>query len=98
MLGNLLDNAIRHTPSGSHIVISLADCGSHFVASVTDDGPGVPEMERERIFRRFYRLEQSSSKPGHGLGLTLVAAVAELRGRDLPAADNGAGPRLTTSV
>src|SRR5262249_29188147 len=83
---------------GGIIVISLADCGSHFVASVTDDGPGVPEMERERIFRRFYRLEQSSSKPGHGLGLTLVAAVAELRGRDLPAADNGAGPRLTTSV
>jgi len=95
MLGNLLDNAIRHTPSGSHIVISLADCGSHFVASVTDDGPGVPEMERERIFRRFYRLEQSSSKPGHGLGLALVAAVAELHGMHLTAEDNGPGLRMT---
>jgi signal transduction histidine kinase len=50
---------------------------------VTDDGPGVPEVERERLFDRFYRLERSRSAPGHGLGLALVAAVARLHGAEV---------------
>jgi signal transduction histidine kinase len=51
--------------------------------SVTDDGPGVPEAESERLFDRFYRLERSRSTPGSGLGLALVAAVAKLHGAEV---------------
>ena len=95
MLANLLDNAIRHTPQGSHIEVSLVNHGSRLVASVADDGPGVPPAERERIFRRFYRAESSVSTAGTGLGLSLVAAVAELHGMKFSATDNMPGLRMT---
>ena len=95
MLANLLDNAITHTPPGAHIEVSLVNGGLHAVASVADDGPGVPQAERERIFRRFYRLGRSMRTPGNGLGLSLVAAVAELHGVQLSADDNGPGLRMT---
>jgi signal transduction histidine kinase len=95
LLGNLLDNSIRHTPQGTHIEVSLGDFGSHFAATVADNGPGVPETERERIFRRFYRLERSNSTHGNGLGLSLVTAVAELHGMKLTASDNAPGLRMT---
>ena len=94
-LANLLDNAIRHTPQGSHIEVSLVNLGSRLVASVADDGPGVPPAERERIFRRFYRAESSVSTAGTGLGLSLVAAVAELHGMKFSATDNMPGLRMT---
>jgi signal transduction histidine kinase len=95
MFANLLDNAIRHTPPGTNIEVSLANGGSRSIASVADTGMGVPPDERERIFRRFYRLERSIKTPGHGLGLSLVAAVAELHGIELAAEDNSPGLRLT---
>lgn len=69
--------------------------GSQLVASVADDGPGVPPAERERIFRRFYRAEGSISTAGTGLGLSLVAAVAELHGMKFSATDNAPGLRMT---
>ncbi len=95
MLANLLDNAIRHTPRGAHIDVSLVNHGSQLVASVADDGPGVPSSEQERIFRRFYRLDRSIRTAGTGLGLSLVAAVAELHGMKLSATDNMPGLRMT---
>ena len=69
--------------------------GSQLTASVADDGPGVPPAERERIFRRFYRAEGSTSTAGTGLGLSLVAAVAELHGMKFSATDNMPGLRMT---
>jgi K+-sensing histidine kinase KdpD len=69
--------------------------GSQLVASVADDGPGVPPAERERIFRRFYRAEGSINTAGTGLGLSLVAAVAELHGMKFSATDNMPGLRMT---
>jgi signal transduction histidine kinase len=95
MLANLLDNAIRHTPKGSHIAVSLAHDGSQIVASVADDGPGVPYDARDRIFQRFYRLEQGGRTQGSGLGLPLVAAVAGLHDVQLSVEDNNPGLRLT---
>jgi signal transduction histidine kinase len=80
MLANLIDNAIRHTPAGTHIEVSLGSDRDRVVGMVTDDGPGAPAEERERIFGRFYRLEHSRSTPGSGLGLSLVKAVADLHG------------------
>jgi hypothetical protein len=77
---NLLDNALRHTPAGTAIGISLAARGDDVVLAVSDRGPGIPAAERERMFTRFTRLESSRSTPGHGLGLSLVAAIARAHG------------------
>ena len=62
---------------------------------VADDGPGIPEAERQRVFERFVRLDRSRSTPGSGLGLSLVAAVAELHGITPCLADNQPGLRVT---
>jgi signal transduction histidine kinase len=98
MLANLLDNAITHTPPGAHIEVSLQNGGSTVTASVADDGQGVPQAERERIFRRFYRLERSIRTPGSGLGLSMVAAVADLHGIELSTDDNGPGLRIGLTI
>jgi signal transduction histidine kinase len=82
MLANLFDNAIRHSPSGAHIDVALCSAADIEGPQVTisDDGPGIPEAERNKVFRRFYRLDASRPTPGNGLGLALVAAVTELHG------------------
>ena len=95
MLASLLDNAIRHTPKGTRIEVSLREHGSKLVASVADSGPGIPAEERKNVFRRFYRLERSITTPGSGLGLSLVAAVAELHDIELRVEDNAPGLRMT---
>jgi signal transduction histidine kinase len=77
LIANLIDNAILYTPAGTHIALSVTVAGDAVRLTVSDDGPGVPEEERENIFGRFVRLDNSRSTPGHGLGLNLVAAVAK---------------------
>jgi signal transduction histidine kinase len=83
MLVNLVENALRHAGSGAKIAVKVARLGPGATLSVADDGPGVPDAERERLFDRFYRLERSRSTPGSGLGLALVAAVAKLHGAEV---------------
>lgn len=61
------------------------------VISVADDGPGIPAEQHDRVFKRFYRLEQSRYTPGNGLGLSLVAAVASLHGARIELRDNAPG-------
>jgi signal transduction histidine kinase len=56
--------------------------------TISDDGPGIPEGERDKVFRRFYRLDTSRSTSGNGLGLALVAAVADLHGAKIGLFDN----------
>ncbi len=80
LLANLVENALVHTPVGTRLDVALRTDDGHAVIEVEDDGPGVPAEAREKIFQRFYRLDASRSRPGHGLGLALVAAVAELHG------------------
>jgi signal transduction histidine kinase len=95
MLVNLVENGLRHAGPGAKVrVIVAADAG--VVLRVVDDGPGVPEAERDKLFDRFYRLEQSRSTPGNGLGLALVAAVARLHRAGVALAD--AGPGLDVRV
>ncbi|MBS0245318.1 MAG: HAMP domain-containing histidine kinase [Proteobacteria bacterium] len=96
MFANLIENAIHHTPAGAHIAARLDRYGDGAVAVVSDNGPGVPAAERELIFRRFYRLEQSRSTPGNGLGLSLVKAIADLH--DVTVAIGDAGPGLTVAM
>ena len=62
---------------------------------VTDTGPGIPASEREKVFRRFYRLEASRTTPGSGLGLALVKAVADLHGASVELSDKQPGLRVT---
>ena len=94
LLGNLLDNAIRHTPARTHIEVSLYRDGSGLVLSVADNGLGVPQEAMQRIFQRFYRLKRSAKIEGTGLGLALVAAVAGLHGSELIVDDNAPGLRI----
>jgi signal transduction histidine kinase len=67
--------------------------GAHPVGVVADDGPGIPEADRARVFQRFVRLESSRTTPGSGLGLPLCAAIAELHGVRLELKDNHPGLR-----
>ena len=77
-LANILDNAVKYTPGGGAIMLRVRQRSSGDVEfSVTDTGPGVPEEDRDRVVGRFVRLENSRNQPGAGLGLSLVAAVAE---------------------
>ena len=91
MFSNLIENAIRHSPSGTRILIRLAQSGDTATAAVEDDGPGIPAAEHDKVFRRFYRLTRSRSTPGNGLGLALVAAIANLHAAKIELADNHPG-------
>lgn len=90
MLANLVENAIQHSSSGAHIEVALRAAGDREGPQVTigDDGPGIPEAERDKVFRRFYRLDTSRSTAGNGLGLALVAAVVDLHGANIRLSDN----------
>jgi signal transduction histidine kinase len=87
-LANILDNAVKYTPSGGAIMLRVRRRSSGEIEfSVTDTGPGVPDGDRERVVERFVRLENSRNQPGAGLGLSLVAAVAEAHGGRLELAE-----------
>ena len=90
-IANLVDNAIKHGRAGGRVTVAVESADRETVISVADDGPGIPTCEREHVFKRFYRLEQSRYTPGHGLGLSLVAAVARLHGARIEMLDNAPG-------
>lgn len=90
MFANLIENAIRHCPRGSEITLALAIGPTGPDATVTDNGPGIPVSEREKLFQRLYRLDQSRTTSGSGLGLSLVKAVADLHGATVALADTRA--------
>ena len=94
LLANLVENAIRHTPAGAAITLGLAMRGGTQILFVADKGPGIAADQRQKLFQRFTRLEQSRTTPGNGLGLALVAAIAELHGASVALADNGPGTRV----
>jgi signal transduction histidine kinase len=78
-VSNLVENAIKYTPSGGRIHLELKKTKNGRVAiSVTDNGPGIPAADRNRVKERFVRLDKSRTLPGSGLGLALVDAVADL--------------------
>jgi signal transduction histidine kinase len=80
MAANLVENAIKHTPPGTKISMRLEPSSKGFVLTLADDGPGIPEKDRRRVFDRFVRLEESRTTPGSGLGLSLAHAVVTLHG------------------
>ena len=79
-IANLVDNAVKYTPSGGRVGLSLESDGAGPLVRVWDTGPGIPPGEREAVMRRFHRVDRSRHLPGTGLGLSLVAAIARLHG------------------
>jgi signal transduction histidine kinase len=94
MAVNLVENAIRHTPPGTRIVLLLANSSGTISASIADSGPGIPVEQREKVFEHFYRLDTSRATAGNGLGLSLVAAVATLHGIGISLHDNKPGLKV----
>jgi heavy metal sensor kinase len=99
MLSNLMDNAIKYTPSGGRVTVSLTEKDARVLVSVKDTGCGISPPDLPRIFERFYRCDQSRSKPGIGLGLSLARAIARAHGGDITAASNpGQGSTFTVTL
>ena len=90
-IANVVDNAIKHGRAGGEVRVTIENTDGEAVISIADDGPGIPADEREHVFKRFYRLEQCRYTSGHGLGLSLVAAVARLHGARIEVLDNAPG-------
>lgn len=74
---NLLDNAIKYSPDGTQILVRIEDLGSYSQVDIIDEGEGIPEKYRGRIFERFFRLDKGRSKKagGTGLGLSIVKHI-----------------------
>jgi len=96
VLVNLLDNAARHAPEASRIEVRLRRDGGRAVLSVRDHGPGIPEVELQRVFRRFYRTDAARSRAagGSGLGLSIVRSLVALHGGTVTASNHPQGGAL----
>lgn len=92
---NLLDNACKYGPAGSDIRLSLKRGATHWTLCISDAGPGIPASERDKVFERLYRLDQTRQTPGLGLGLSLVKATTQLHGGKISLGDAGPGLRVT---
>ncbi|HKJ60466.1 MAG TPA: HAMP domain-containing sensor histidine kinase [Hyphomicrobiales bacterium] len=107
-VANILDNAIKYSapacksgpeaPVKAEITLRLRQREGHADIVIADHGPGIPEADRERVVKRFVRLETSRSQPGTGLGLSLAAAVARIHNGTLTLSDNDPGLKVTLSV
>jgi signal transduction histidine kinase len=93
-VSNLVDNAIKHGRSTEGIIVAVTHGAQGPIVAVADHGPGIPVDERKNVVKRFYRLEHSRKSPGNGLGLSLVAAVANLHGAQIEMLDNAPGLRF----
>jgi signal transduction histidine kinase len=94
---NLLENAMRHTPPKAQIMLDVSRRDGEVRLAVSDDGPGVPAPDRARILEPFTQLDESRSRPGAGLGLSIVAAIARLHGAAIRVEDAGPGLRVTVA-
>lgn len=83
LLGNLVGNAIKFSPEGNSVDLSVRLAGKQVIWQVSDRGPGISEVEQQRIFERFYRARATRGVPGTGLGLAIVKHLAHLMGGDV---------------
>lgn len=98
-LNNLVDNALKYTPAGGQVTLTVQAEPQAAVIKVSDNGPGVPAPEREAIFRRLYRGDSSRSQRGLGLGLSMVKAIVEAHGGTVVVADApGGGAEFTVRL
>ena len=94
-VANLVDNAVKFTPEGGHVELALHHNNGQVEIQVKDTGPGIPEIEREAVTKRFYRSDKSRRTEGLGLGLSLVAAIVKLHGFQFAIAP---GPGCTVEI
>lgn len=97
MVRNLLDNALRYTPSGGSVQVQTGTTGRGVEMVVTDDGPGIPPGERQKVFERFHRLADSASQ-GSGLGLSIVRRIVDQHGGTIQIEDGRSGRGTTVRV
>src|SRR5262249_11856162 len=96
LVSNLVDNALKYTPAGGHVTVSVATVQGRPWIAVEDSGPGIPLEERQRVRQRFYRLP-NSPRHGSGLGAATVDEMARLYGASMAidAGQGGQGTRVT---
>jgi signal transduction histidine kinase len=97
-LANVLDNAVKYTPGDGRIDVRVQPEGRQARLVVSDTGRGVPEGERAKVTRRFYRLDRDRETAGSGLGLSLVHAIASMHHGTLELADNTPGLRVILTL
>ena len=91
---NLIDNAVRYSPQGGHVSVWVGtdpERAAAAVLQVDDDGPGIPQADREMVFDRFVRRADAADQTGSGLGLAIVRQVALRQGADVALADSPNG-------
>lgn len=92
---NLIDNAIKFTPQHGRIHVATELHGNVVDVSIADSGPGIPEMYHEKVFEKFFRIEESRHTKGNGLGLSLVAAIARIHKAEVILSDNAPGLKVS---
>ena len=97
VLDNLLDNAVRYTPAGGHVDVSVREAEGTAVIEVSDTGPGIPAADLERVFSRFYRVRLTDAE-GSGLGLAIARAAAERCQSSIELSNRSPAPGLTARV
>lgn len=94
LLANLLENALKYVPPGGQVCIAVVQVADGIELTVSDDGPGIPAAERQRMLMPFSRLHRDEGCEGSGLGLSLVAAVARLHSAHIHLEDNSPGLKV----
>jgi signal transduction histidine kinase len=95
---NLISNAIKFTPERGTVKVALAAPEGAIVASVSDNGVGIPEAEQPRLFERFFRTTATRDVPGTGLGLTIVRAIVEAHGGTIECSSGSNGTTFTFTL
>jgi two-component system, OmpR family, sensor histidine kinase TctE len=98
LIGNLVDNAIRYNKAGGSVAIHVTGTDRAVSVEVEDDGPGIPAAEREKVFTRFYRLDRDQSRPGSGLGLSIVRVLGQILNAEVTLTDGRDGSGLSVRI
>jgi signal transduction histidine kinase len=101
VVANLLENAVRFTPTGGKVEVRARRSPRGVVIEVLDEGPGIPEADRGRVFERFYRVDaaRSSQAGGAGLGLAIARWIVDLHGGDIhPEERDPSGCRMVVTL
>lgn len=88
---NLLDNAIKFSPPGGRVTVGCEMTATSTAITIADTGPGIPKEYHDKVFEKFFRMEQSRNTRGNGLGLSLVAAIARIHGASITLQQGGPG-------
>lgn len=95
---NIISNAIKFSPEGGTVTVSVKREGGFIKVSVADCGPGIPEEAKKRIFDKFYQADASHKTEGNGLGLALVKRILEMEGGEISAENAGCGAEFTVTL